>query len=543
MARSLVVLGVLLARCAAWTPPTAYRVSVLLELPYIDLVEPIEVYYDEALHLQRMDYWDGADTYVFNNSKGKNSTSHQIVPTTTDGKKSEETCFTMTGEHPLQSVFPDLSKFAKAPGTRTVRGVECVVWELSQPELDPKTAMIGNYSFYVDKEDPGAPVSYEFVGHNTITGGHVDEWAFVYSNFVLGPPDPQAFSSPFAKMACEELETDDDDGPTASRGERFNGRAALDDLAAHHPEGAGGRAAAFASFGRAHGRAYDDAEIPSRSALFHSARRYVNAMNRRQLTYRLEANHFADRTDAEKRSLRGTQRRAGPNNADRYHETTFGAVGDVDWRAEGAVTPVKDQGSCGSCWSYGTTGSVEGQHFRKSGHLVELSQQNLMDCSWAQGNNACDGGLDTQAYDWMLAVNGGAVAEAAAYGGYKNADGFCHEAAAGAKIKGYVNVTDGMAGFNDALANVGPLSISIDATPNSFYYYKSGYYYADDCKSGANDLDHTVLAVGTIMDGDQKYTIVKNSWSTHWGMDGYVYISQQNNCCGCATAATYPLMA
>ena len=97
----------------------------------------------------------------------------------------------------------------------------------------------------------------------------------------------------------------------------------------------------------------------------------------------------------------------------------------------------------------------------------------------------------------------------------------CHEATSGATIKAYVNVTDGMPGFNDALANVGPLSISIDAEPESLYYYKSGYYYSDECKGGVDDLDHTVLAVGTVMHGADKYTIVKNSWSTHWGMDGH----------------------
>ncbi|KAH8064162.1 transferase [Aureococcus anophagefferens] len=165
-----------------------------------------------------------------------------------------------------------------------------------------------------------------------------------------------------------------------------------------------------------------------------------------------------------------------------------------------------------------------------------------MDCSWPQGNNACDGGLDSNAYDWMLEVNGGKVAAAEPYGGYKNADGACH-AADGfhAKITGYVNVT-GLPAFNDALANVGPLSISIDATPEDFYYYKSGFYYSDDCK-GASTTSTTVLAVGVKVHGDQRYTIVKNSWSTHWGDAGYVYISQKNNCCGVATAATYPTIA
>ena len=109
-------------------------------------------------------------------------------------------------------------------------------------------------------------------------------------------------------------------------------------------------------------------------------------------------------------------------------------------------------------------------------------------------------------------------------------------------LRSYANITDGVSGLNDALANVGPISVSIDATPDSFYFYQGGLYYNADCKSGMDDLDHTVLAVGyTTVDG-QIYSIVKNSWSDHWGDGGYVYISQQDNCCGVATQPTYVML-
>lgn len=390
-------------------------------------------------------------------------------------------------------------------------------------------------------DDGATPVSFEFLGHNTITGGHVDEWAFVYSAYAPGPQKAELFTAPWAKMTCAELETDDDDGPTVAD-DHFLGTTPLDDLALLHADGGDGRNDAFRSYADKYGKTRG----ADRFSLFHRARRYVNAVNRKHLSYTLETNHLADWTAEEKRALRGRKHTpAGfSTKATRSHEAAdVGDLGEIDWRNEGAVTKVKDQGSCGSCWSYGTTGAIEGQHFLKHGALVELSQQNLMDCSWPQGNNACDGGLDSNAYDWMLEVNGGKVAAAEPYGGYKNADGACH-AADGfhAKITGYVNVT-GLPAFNDALANVGPLSISIDATPEDFYYYKSGFYYSDDCKGGVDDLDHTVLAVGVKVHGDQRYTIVKNSWSTHWGDAGYVYISQKNNCCGVATAATYPIIA
>ena len=109
-------------------------------------------------------------------------------------------------------------------------------------------------------------------------------------------------------------------------------------------------------------------------------------------------------------------------------------------------------------------------------------------------------------------------------------------------LRSYANITDGVSGLNDALANVGPISVSIDATPDSFYFYQGGLYYNTDCKSGMDDLDHTVLAVGYTTVNGQIYSIVKNSWSDHWGDGGYVYISQQDNCCGVATQPTYVIL-
>ena len=110
---------------------------------------------------------------------------------------------------------------------------------------------------------------------------------------------------------------------------------------------------------------------------------------------------------------------------------------EVDWRGvdqggpqtgpkNDTRAPRKDQGTCGSCWSYGSTGTIEGQGQKTTGQLVSLSQQNLMDCTWLYGNNACDGGLDYLAFAWMLEKNNGQIATAESYGGYLNQDGFCH---------------------------------------------------------------------------------------------------------------------
>jgi len=176
--------------------------------------------------------------------------------------------------------------------------------------------------------------------------------------------------------------------------------------------------------------------VAMRGALFRSAERYVNSMNRRRLGFWLELNSFADWTREEKAAnLNG--RLHTPEGftvpATRTHERLFGPAeagsqgpvkelpGGIDWRDLGAVTPPKDQGACGSCWSFGATGTTEGQVFLATGVLTALSQQNLMDCSWSEGNDACDGGLDFRGYEWML-KHGGGLATEASYP-YLNADG------------------------------------------------------------------------------------------------------------------------
>ncbi|KAI9915697.1 hypothetical protein PsorP6_008049 [Peronosclerospora sorghi] len=224
-----------------------------------------------------------------------------------------------------------------------------------------------------------------------------------------------------------------------------------------------------------------------------------------------------------------------------HEPTSDGLLGEYTLYVD-QKTERPDQGACGSCWTFGTTGALEGQLFAQQKKLFNMSQQNLLDCSWDFGNNACDGGLDYQAYEWIMA-NGG-LETTATYGSYRNAPGYCHFTASNAigRMEGFVNVTS-VEALNDALATVGPLSVSIDATLPSFYFYGGGYYDDVECKSDLDSLDHSVLAVGVTSHNGQKYTLVKNSWSTHWGEKGYIKIAQKDNLCGVATAATYPVLA
>jgi len=298
----------------------------------------------------------------------------------------------------------------------------------------------------------------------------------------------------------------------------------------------------FLAFSRKFSKTYHHDEFQNRYNIFKKNVDFINTYNAKNNGVTLAINEFADLTHTEFKKYLGLKKvEITPNNTPSV-ASNVALPSSMDWRAKGAVTPIKNQENCGSCWSFSTTGSVEGCHFLGTGDLVALSEQNLMDCSTAQGNEGCDGGLMTDAMTYII-DNGGIDTETSYP--YTAEDGTCHYSAAnsGSTLASFVNVATGSEADLQAKADKGPTSVAIDASQDSFQFYSSGVYYEPACSS--TNLDHGVLVVGWGVDSTNKktpdYWLVKNSWGTSWGLDGYIWMARNmNNNCGIATMATLP---
>jgi len=297
----------------------------------------------------------------------------------------------------------------------------------------------------------------------------------------------------------------------------------------------------FVSWTAAHGKSYSVVDMRARFAIWTKNCLYINAHNKRGMNFTLAMNRFGDLTATEfGKFYRGTKmnRTTLQNWRSTINAGRVGLPDSFSWVSQGAVTPIKNQEQCGSCWSFSTTGSVEGCHYLGVKKLVSLSEQNLMDCSWSQGNQGCNGGLMTQAMQYIIS-NGGIDTESSYP--YTAEDGTCTYQASnsGSTLTAFNNVASGDENALQTSVYTGPTSIAIDASQSSFQFYSSGVYSDPNCSS--TQLDHGVLAVGWGTSSSQAYWIVKNSWGTDWGQSGYIWMARNdNNMCGVATMATLP---
>jgi cathepsin L len=300
---------------------------------------------------------------------------------------------------------------------------------------------------------------------------------------------------------------------------------------------------AFDNFKVTYGKVYLDTEENHRYSVFKHNLDFVNSWDAETRGFTVAINKFSDLTKEEFASIYN-----GMKVTKNYEPVTeplpvkSGVTGDiVNWVNKGAVTPIKNQGQCGSCWSFSATGSMEGEQFLTKGVLTSLSEQNLVDCSTAQGNDGCNGGLMDQAFEYVITNKG--IDTEASYPYTATGPNTCVYSASniGDTISSYQDVTTGSESALETAVNKQPVSVAIDASNESFQMYSGGVYYEPACSP--TSLDHGVLAVGYGTDSTgTDYWLVKNSWGTDWGMSGYIQMSRnKNNNCGIATMASYPI--
>uniref|UniRef100_A0A667X598 Cathepsin S, ortholog 1 n=1 Tax=Myripristis murdjan TaxID=586833 RepID=A0A667X598_9TELE len=206
----------------------------------------------------------------------------------------------------------------------------------------------------------------------------------------------------------------------------------------------------------------------------------------------------------------------------------------VDWRQKGMVSPVQNQGFCGSCWAFSAVGALEGQMKKKTGSLVPLSPQNLVDCSTNDGNHGCRGGYISKAFTYIIRNGGIDSAHFYPYEYRVNLRIFPNK-----KIYIYVLPRGDEKTLQQAVGTVGPVAAAINAMLPSFHHYRGGLYNAPGCNPRL--INHAVLIVGYGTDRGEDFWLVKNSWGTAWGEAGYLRLARnKNNLCGIANFAIYP---
>lgn len=523
-----------------WSP--TFTVKGTLYIPYAEISEPFAAWYDVTVGNSRIDYYGGmVQTYQLS-GQGQYGTSLKVAPMTTEVELNTIKCFRVDGSQEQkikpQSVLPDLSGF-QLVGQEMVNGLMTDKWR----KIETVGEKVNKYTMYLRwKKSPKSPrvqipipVRYEMKGYNSLLGSHFDHYYLNYEEFSWDAPPTDVFNVS-TKTECGSFP-----GPGDSHLASFNPMAEFIEGACRYVD------SAWEQYKREHKKTYHPDQHWQRKETFRQNLRLISSHNRANLGFQLAVNHLADRTPAELKVLRGKKYSSGYNGGQPFPYDTNALSNSLpeqfDWRIYGAVTPVKDQSVCGSCWSFGTTGHVEGAYFVKTGHLVRLSQQALVDCSWGEGNNGCDGGEDFRAYQWIM-KHGGLPLEGE-YGGYLGQDGYCHINATNpvASITGYVNVTSNNPdALKIALLKHGPISIAIDASRPTFTFYSNGIFHDKNCKNDPDGLDHAVLLVGYGKIGDRDYWLVKNSWSNYWGNDGYVLMDPVDNNCGVMTSPTYVTM-
>jgi len=299
----------------------------------------------------------------------------------------------------------------------------------------------------------------------------------------------------------------------------------------------------FESWKKEMGKSYATVdEMTAAVTAFAANDKIIEETNAKNLSYKLGHNEFSDLTweQFQARHMSELFTNRNPTNAERVHITMGGnTIADsIDWVEKGAVTPVKNQQRCGSCWAFSTTGSMEGAYQIATGKLLSFSEEDLVQCDH-NGDQGCQGGLMDNAFDWIKS-NGICTESSYPYTSGSGITGQCKKTCTPvATNTGHKDVAKGDEDALKSAVSQQPVSVAIEADKSAFQLYKSGVLDSSQC---GQKLDHGVLVVGYGTDSGvgKDYWKVKNSWGATWGEKGYIRMVRGKNMCGLANQPSYP---
>ncbi|XP_047035207.1 procathepsin L-like [Helicoverpa zea] len=492
------------------------------------LKETFEVWYSAELNRSRVDFQNGnVKKYYY----GDTGHAFVIHPITTEEVTNEEVCLMRPDVDEQIDFLPDVSELTYTGQTMTLYDKVVDVWS-STEEYEEK--VLRETTLYVFKTDAGIDLPVQLVRKTY--------------NYDLGEVSAHTISNFFDytdEISEEELtvENEDDcedpfaDIPDYKTTMKF-----------YHPDIPVELDAAFEMYTTHHGKHYQDNEHQIRKAIFEKNWRMVEEHNRKNLGFRVELNDFSDKTDEELKYLAGTFPSSRqdpdmlpfPHTLQEIDELAEELPENFDLRIEGAITPVKNQGHCGSCWAFCTTAAVEGAIARSNGdRLLDLSEQSLVDCAWGFDNLGCNGGTLDGAMKYVLTHG---IPTEMEYGVYEANDGYCaiQNMTSPYKIRGFSQVTPrNPNALKLALVKYGPVTVGVHAS-FVMQHYSNGLFYDFSCEDSY--ANHGVTVVGYGVRNEEEYWIVKNSWGETWGEDGYILISAKNNNCGVLDSPFYPIV-
>jgi len=289
----------------------------------------------------------------------------------------------------------------------------------------------------------------------------------------------------------------------------------------------------------ANNKNYEVEDFFNRYSIFKDNLNFIHEHNSENRSYTVGVNTFADLTTKEfkaRNTLIAAPQTHGEHKITPHQEVDVTApLVDVDWRTRNVVSAVRDQGQCGSCYSFSSISTVETAYAIKRGTLTALSEQYVVDCSSAYGNLGCNGGMPSAVFTYLKA-KGAATLQSYPYTGVQ---GSCKAGSrAAVAVSSFVNVA-GEAGLLSAAA-IGSVVVQIEADTQAFQFYSSGVFDNAGC---GTKVDHGVVVVGYGTQGSTPYWIVRNSWNSGWGEKGYIRMVRNKNMCAIGSGPLYPVVA